>query len=63
MPHIILKKEYKRKLSNFEKVFPAGTKMFVSWDLFHKLIKEGYCDETKKKKELKKETKKTTIKE
>jgi hypothetical protein len=66
MPTITLKKELKRKYGEWEKVFPEGTEMFVSWDHYATLIKEGYCNKKKvempKENKLKKETKKTTKK-
>ena len=66
MPKIILKKAIKRKYAEFEKVFPEGTEMFVSWDHYHNLVKENFCDaiqsEISKEIKLKKEIKKTTSK-
>tara|TARA_R110002020_G_scaffold132876_3_gene296630 strand:+ start:3175 stop:3378 length:204 start_codon:yes stop_codon:yes gene_type:complete len=66
MPYIILKKELKRIYGEWEKVFPEGTEMFVSWDKYKTFIKEGYCNKIKvdipKKTKLKKETKKTNKK-
>lgn len=65
MPYIILKKEIKRTYGKLEKVFPEGMKIFVSWDHYHQLSKDGICDKIKvknaKEKKLK-EKKKTTSK-
>ena len=67
MPYIILKKELKRNYGEWEKVFPEGPEIFVYWDHYKTLIKEGYCNKIKvdipKKTKLKKETKKTIKKQ
>lgn len=62
MPEIILKKEIIRKYGEFEKVFPEGSKYFVSWESYYDLLDKGYCnkikDIKKQKVKLKKKTKK-----
>jgi hypothetical protein len=65
MPFITLKKELKRSYGEFEKVFPEGSEIFVSWDHHNELVKSDHCNEIKiekqkeiKLKKVKKESKK-----